>query len=308
MNIGGGLLTLSQLATNLAITQGMIGYVKAESTYSISTGVTFSGAGSNTVNNRVIGYTTSRGDLGQPEIQATAAITAVTISGGSFSFENFIIDGDTATATNGLVISTASSASNILVRNFSAYCIEATLGNSSSIINSTVTGCGTAGVYGNGSGLVLDSDYIYSNTGPGVYCNYSGGNVCVITHSIIAGNSTYGLQIGSRAYGIVTNSVFYNNGADGIRAIDYIVPEGIIPVTNCIFESNGQTSGTGYAINFPSATAMVAPYLHHNAFYNNKTGTYGGITGGVNNVTLSGDPFVSTAATLRQTQHLEPVR
>ena len=80
MNIGGGLHTLSQLATNLAITQGMIGYVKAESAYSISTGVTFSGAGSTSVNNRVIGYTTSRGDLGQPEIQATAAITAVTLN------------------------------------------------------------------------------------------------------------------------------------------------------------------------------------------------------------------------------------
>ena len=45
----------------------------------------------------------------------------------------------------------------------------------------------------------------------------------------------------------------------------------------------------------PERQWLPKPYLHHNAFYNNKTGTYGGITGGVNNVTLSGDPFVSAS-------------
>src|SRR3989304_4754662 len=86
---GGGFLTIAQGIT-LSTVAGMMVYVRG-GTYNITRA--FSPASlSGAYRTRLVGYATTRGDLGQPVISVTAAIDGLTPGLGG-TFENLELDG-----------------------------------------------------------------------------------------------------------------------------------------------------------------------------------------------------------------------
>ena len=103
-NLGGAIGTLAELNTVMGLTNNITqtGWVKANATYSISSGVTFNMTNSNKgVSISINGYTTTRGDNGQPTIQATStSLAMITVSNNNslsnMTFRNFILNCNSA--------------------------------------------------------------------------------------------------------------------------------------------------------------------------------------------------------------------
>lgn len=285
INIGGALATLGQLSTNLNV-PGMIAYVKA-ATYSISTGLSFVSSASSTLATRLIGYTTTRGDIGRATVLATAGITMVTCNASSngLRIENFVFDGASIASTAGLNLNSSQylAVSNCIVKNTAGAAI--TCGTNTYLQDIEVTGCtgGTAAVVNGSVSLRL---YIHDNTVTGIT---SSGT---LIDSIIANNTgatSDGISGGSGTIGIINNCVVRGNGRHGISMIGS-VPVRNGAVCNCILEGNG---GYGISVSGGSAT-MEMPLFRNNAYYNNTSGARTGFVAEVGAVTLSALPYAGS--------------
>lgn len=289
LNIGGALQTPAAMLP-LLVTNSTA-YIKATATYSIGTGLTDSAASSGTGHTRIIGYTTTRGDRGQVTLQATAAITLLTVSGQGHAWENFIIDGNSATGTNGLSITNRGSITNVSVKNFSGYGITSNAAGGVNFSDIEISGCGTTGGFVATNNVTLARAYIHDNTVPGIVVN--GGTLNSFLDIIVesnSGSSSDGIQINVSDVGILSRAAIYNNGRDGIRLTSTANINGFPLIYNVALVSNA-----GYGINYTPASAGFFAEMRNNAYYNNTSGARNNLTAETGAVTLTGDPFVDAA-------------
>src|SRR5581483_10920625 len=109
MNIGGALKTLSQLNTSMNAVNGNSAWVKAESTITTASTITFIFTGASSAQQPAVkGYATTRGDGGKVTIQVSSSTgdAIVNINSAGLSFENFILDGNSKSSQRGLILNT----------------------------------------------------------------------------------------------------------------------------------------------------------------------------------------------------------
>lgn len=283
INIGGALLTVQQAFTNMV--GGNSTYIKA-GTYSISTGLTMTTSSTAQIM-RVVGYSSSRSDAVRATIQATAAITMITANQNAWSFENLVLDGNSATGTNGINSSSTNRIINCVVKNLSGYGITISGGND--IVDCEVSGCGTtAGINCTAGGTSsIRGCYVHDNTVPGI----TAGASVFIDRCICESNtgaSSDGITLTSNNSNQVTNCTLYSNGRDGVRwSQGQAAIRGSL-IKNCLFVSN---TGTGLNFSSTSPATQTLPDISHNAYYSNGTAR-AGFAAETGAVTLTGDPFV----------------
>lgn len=104
----------------------------------------------------------------------------------------------------------------------------------------------------------------------------SSGNGVILVNCEADDNGAHGL------FEVTTNTAhlscidcgFDNNGADGIR-LGRQGGGGSVTIENCNFEGNGQSTGTGYAIN-RTDSQLYRITVNNPRTWNNKTGTFNG--------------------------------
>lgn len=279
INIGGAFATPAKALTSMTVA-GHIGYVKATATYNIGTGLSIASNGFDSALIRLIGYTSTRADLGRPTLKATAAITVVTANTGC-SVENFILDGNTATGTKGVAGSGHNArAVNCWAKNFSSTGIDFA-GGSGLIAKCEVSGCAPGGSGAISVGGMAVDCYAHGNTGYGFV---TGGGIVI--RCVSASNSLAGFALGGFPTGL-HNCVAYGNTQDGCTGAHTTgLSSGFC---NNIFVNNGGWGLVG-------TMTGVDPCAYNNAFYNNTSGAFQNGTLDSSNVTLTGDPFTNAAS------------
>lgn len=285
LKIGGALLTI-QKALDLMTVAGHTTYIKS-GTYSISAALTTTNfpASNYATINRVVGYNTTRGDLGsggRPVIQTTAAVNGLTSTKDGLGLENLDFFGNT-TGTKGISIggSYHCYAYNCLFRNFTSNGADITAGTARQCESKNNGGTGIILAVSSGSAQAQFC-YVHDNTSYGISI---GVGCCAV--SCISSTNSYGFysNYGACLYGCVA----YNNTNAGFYAQTYAM-HGII--TNCIFVNNGT-----YGINLSGTTAVRDDMrLAYNAYYNNTSGARNNGNAGIGDVTLTGSPFTNAAS------------
>src|SRR3990167_2615932 len=259
-NLGGAFLTIAQGLT-LSTVAGMMVYVRG-GTYNITTALSPASLGG-AYRTRLVGYATTRGDLGQPIISVTAAIDGLT-PGLGWTFENLELDG-TSVGLRGVNPTTVhGTLVNCHIHHFVQYGLSAS--------------------YEYWSLIRCEVDHNNNSDGVAVFTT---GRV---TGNVIANNGGHGLIYNYG--GLILNNILYGNGGDGIRATQsYSFNIGAGVCENNILFNNG-----GYGINQPTAqTHADYPWIDYNAFYNNTSGARQNVNASPHDVTLTGDPFTNAA-------------
>jgi len=291
---GNAWATLGKAASTMAI--GDLCYVKASATYSIGAAVTFAtGAGSVLYGSatRLIGYTTTPGDNGRALIQASAgSFGMIHATGSGWTFENFIIDGNSQTSITGALLT--GSYHNVLRNCKVLNCTNSGVklaGTINSIIGCEVTACsGASGAVYLGCAIsaVVLGCYIHDNTTHGIFGDQTGSDVAFCIVESNSGGSSDGILISTWPVSI-NNCVFYGNGRHGLHVSGYWI---VNKIFNNIFVSN-----SGYGLNAAvMSPAVTDPRVDYNAFYGNSSGARNIILAGAHDVTLSGDPFTNAGA------------
>lgn len=291
---GGALATVGQLNTDMC--SGCRAYVKADATYVIAAKISFNY--SNALPTFIEGYTTMRGDNGKPTVQTSASLGDrmfdMGVTGGKFTFRNFIIDINNQASTTGLLSFGPQTEENLEIINF----VTATFGALAFF----------------GQGGICSNCYIHDGTTTGsVVIFVDSGNICTsCTIRNVAGNGAVAFEMrrslcsycvvdtmtGTNADGFQAENVgsawtidhcaVYNVTRDNIRITNVAFPG---QVTNCVF------SGGVNGINNTSGTT-----LRVGDFYNDYNFTFGvsgsavlGLTAGTHSVTLGADPFTDAS-------------
>jgi len=278
-NLGGAFLTIAQGLT-LSTVAGMMVYVRG-GTYNITTALSPASLGG-AYRTRLVGYATTRGDLGQPIISVTAAIDGLT-PGLGWTFENLELDG-TSVGLRGVNPTTVhGTLVNCHIHHFVQYGLSASY-EYWSLIRCEVDH-NNVGIWSNAVGGVMDC-WVHDNTSDGVAVFTTGR----VTGNVIANNGGHGLIYNYG--GLILNNILYGNGGDGIRATQsYSFNIGAGVCENNILVNNG-----GYGINQPTAqTHADYPWIDYNAFYNNTSGARQNVNASPHDVTLTGDPFTNAA-------------
>ncbi len=311
-NMGGAFATPGK-ALGLMSRAGMITYIKA-ATYAIGSAISVSFGVTNRSLNRIIGYSSTRGDGGRATLQASAGsftMLTFTVSSGisTYSFENLVFDGNSQTAIDGLDISASYSAIsfhhiNCIYKNFTnAFALRA--GGGACLVYGCEIGP-NAFTYdgGNGGGienatadncvLYVDSCYVHDNTistsdiSAGIYDNNDG---LTVVNSVIynnTGTNMHGIYEHTFVSTTIRNNIIHANEGDGIL-MDNASAANIV---NNIITGNGRY-GINLSINSPVPSVMS---IHNNAYYNNGTAATNGFTSGGNDQTLSGLPYNSAGS------------
>jgi len=242
--LGGALLTIQ--AAHDGVTDGRQRIYVRGGTYSISTAITLSNSGAAFWRQRLIGYSTSRGDFGRPIISVTAAVNALTISGQGWRVENFELDG-TSTGARGIELTALycwieschvhhfinegvdynSSATNNILRDCE--------------VNNCVTTSGSAAIQVDGTPHLVIDCYVHDNSATGIRLLATSTVVRCISESN-TGGSSHGFYSDGFG-GQFIDCVAYSNGGDGLR-MDANYPYIHSVVQNCILDSN-----SGYGLN-----------------------------------------------------------
>src|SRR3990167_7761950 len=278
-NLGGAFLTIAQGLT-LSTVAGMMVYVRG-GTYNITTALSPASLGW-AYRTRLVGYATTRGDLGQPIISVTAAIDGLT-PGLGWTFENLELDG-TSVGLRGVNPTTVhGTLVNCHIHHFVQYGLSASY-EYWSLIRCEVDH-NNNGIWSNAVGGVMDC-WVHDNTSDGVAVF----TTCRVTGNVIANNGGHGLIYNYG--GLILNNILYGNGGDGIRATQsYSFNIGAGVCENNILVNNG-----GYGINQQTAqTHADYPWIDYNAFYNNTSGARQNVNASPHDVTLTGDPFTNAA-------------
>ena len=304
---GGALGSLTELNTAMNTTASIqqFGWVKADATYTISSGIVFNFTNVNVAPVFVAGYFTTRGDLGQPTIQATTtSFIMVSIQNNNnlraFTFENFIMDCNSEAGVVGFQISAFSNrGQNLGVINFNAAdAFDLNESGSQGVVCMFCTATG---------GTNFSSNYGFTMTGSllgsmCIYCQVTssnasgfqlGGGTCLqCVAANLTGASANGFAMPGNSGGPVTcnGCTAYKVGGDGFNFS--ASPVAIYPITiiNSASISNG---GWGFNNSSGMTIAKGAEFFDYIATYNNVSGAATGITLGGHSVALSGDPYVN---------------
>ena len=290
-NLGGSVLTIGKALTVWVASNTI--WVRG-GTYAITTNlaVGFGAATPAAPKSRLLGYTTTRGDRGQPLISTTSAITMMTLDAGVV-VQNFELDG-TDLATNGVNGSTymyrGTTVENLLVRRTKGVGIQAGAAHNCRVTALQATATAGFSTHGTDAICTFVNCVADANPCPGFGCTTTMG---VNLIRCIAYGNTYGFSDAGSGNGLVDNSVFdgcvfYNNTTDGLRVQGSF--DAVVAIRNCIFVNNG---GFGVKTLGQLALDYLADY---NAFYNNTSGARSGAVAGAHDVTLTGGPFVNAAS------------
>ena len=289
LNLGGALLTIGQAITNMVASN--IIYVRG-GIYSQSAQLTIVAGANSRTPSQLIGYSTTRGDEGKPEIThdgVSGAFILVKGAGTAVRLVNFELDG-VDIATRGWEFgSNYSACSNLLIHRIATEGIRCS-GTNNIIDRVEVTdmkaGASVAIHAVNGSTTIVNS-LIHDNPclGIDIFSNNS-----FILWSLVynnTGGSSDGVKVRGLHAATIVNNVFYGNGRDGIRLEGDSNRQTL--VQNNILAENG-----GYGIN--GVNGAGGPWQGRNNAYHNNT------SGARNNVSLpddtdlSGDPFTAAGS------------
>lgn len=290
-NMGGCLATIGAVAA--LVVPGNTAWVKATGTYSISASIALSTAGTSGLPISLLGYTTTRGDAGQPTVQTSAnTVTNFNEGGNLWVIKNFILDSNNKTTSTAMTVSgTSCLVENVQAKNFTVNGISVTgIGVNTKISNCYATGGGSAntGAFRTLNSTTTFENCIASGNANSGFTTNQGGVLfdrCISANN--TGASTDGFQwtvLAPTLHGCIA----YANGRDGARGTGATGGDGL-SVRNCIFVNN-----SGFGLN--SATTNWANQLadiNYNAYYNNTSGARNQVPTGANDVTLTSDPFVA---------------
>lgn len=286
LHIGGALLTLGALSGPMS--PNNVAFVKAESGGTITAGVTFSGecnggGGPNATHpcQKIIGYTTTRGDGGRATItlSTNTGINAIQLgtgaAGSGWNVYNIAVNCSSLGTSRGFLLRAGNGFAllhNCKISNSTNGGIGVNQGDFYLIHRCEVTGC--AGGGGDSGAVSVNANYvvvaecnIYDNTNIGVYC--AGGNGCVVTDNLILNNtgaSSAGIYLANGAQmPFIYGNTIDGNGGHGIDnsgsalfAYAYIKNNMITNVPTgkyAIFAANAQGNG-------------AEPWFDGNGFYN----------------------------------------
>ncbi len=313
--VGGALKTLSKLNTAMGVTNVVQhAYVKADSTYSISSGVTFNFALSSVQGADITGYTTTRptlttpGDGLGPTFQATAgSFTMITLSNNNSQFnvifQNFILDGNAQTA-----MTCASSANNAdLFRNIKA--LSCGTGFSETGFNFYCERCTATGMITNNGfgfhwtsgGLCMDC-YTGDSSATGIvgYSFARGQCIRCIVANLSGGTNSDGFSFTALSFtGFTVDSAVCYNVTRTCFNYGSSASTSVHPVTikNSICAKVGASGFCFDASNGSPPTIFYgAMYEDYNAVFPSAGTSYHLWTAGTHDVTLTSDPFVNGAS------------
>lgn len=303
INIGGALATIGQSLTNW-VAQNTI-YVKATANYTVTATLTLA-SGINDIGsvrpNQLIGYTTTRGDNGQPTVTtSTNSLALMTVAMCNVHVRNFILDCNSTTTSIGLKVTAANSSRGLQITNVKAMNFTGkgfSEEGSTNLSGAFYHRCwATGGTSAASAGFLLTSEYATlsacvasSNSCHGF--GYSSNCGATFLRCVSEKNKTGGTYRGFNLDAPLGNTVLdgciaYDNSGDGIGMPGTYQS---VSVLNSLLISNG-----GYGINFGVNQPLVEQTIDYNGFYNNTSGARNNYQAGVHDVTLTGDPFVDAA-------------
>lgn len=297
-NIGGAIQTIGQIHTIMTTsntnTAGLTFWVKAESGYSLSAGVTLS-PNSSTGNNitQVNGYTTTRGDNGRVTLTRTSntGYTMFTTQPSSVGLilRNFVIDAATGASMIGLsALGTNCQIENWIVKNCTNGGIV--LNNRDNVlIRCQITTCaGGSGAVtmesSNGPNRAIDC-IAYANTNTGFAGKDFVAIRCISANNTGGSTDGFGGSMGNNTgCMILEGCVAYGNGRHGFNFASALVTP--VFMENCVGYSNASKD-----INYAGTVTPSSITSDYN-FY----GTQTGYTANTHDVVLTVDPFVAGAS------------
>ena len=257
-------------------------FVKADGTYNRTATLTFAQN-----NLMVIGYTSTIGDDGIATIAATSSIAGIMVSstGVGNSFRNLVIDG-TAQAQTCLSGSFETNAIRVAMRNFTVRGFNAT--NQACVLNLCEITGGASGAT-SGATLTLGSRMhncvVSSNQCHGIVLP----NYAIVADCVIAGNTGASSDGVNATYSSsVIGCVIHSNGRHGINFTNSY--RGGIQCQRNVITNNG-TRGILHA----ASTSEQIAGVDWNAFRGNGTSAVSGFASGVNDTTLTADPYTNAA-------------
>jgi len=298
VKVGGALLTIAKAAA--IVVAGNYVWIKG-GTYTLSSKVPFPTPG-NTTSGYIgyEGYTTTRGARdGRPII--TSSTSGLTLFQGPNNYNRLTHLKFTHTgATRGSAIypdASAGHSANDCVFDDLVFdgCYSAFL-EYNNITNAKIIGCELANctdvVVSIVSGFEMQGCYFHGNAKENIYLSY--GSAIVLVQDTIFNGGTYGIRYtlnsGFSAIQIqVENCTFYNQSSNGISIAETTYSANL-QVVNSIFYNMLYGITTACTV---GVFANLRAYFRKNAFGSMTSGFYQNFTGGIGDVTLSGDPFTS---------------
>jgi hypothetical protein len=170
--------------------------------------------------------------------------------------------------------------------------------NSLNLIRTEVKNGTTGGmivcIIGGGGGLNIVDSWIHDNTGIGLqFVNDNSGVTANLIGSIFSANTSKGFSMSSTGLGWlnVSHSAFGNNTGDGLF-INAVQNNRGISLWNTIFYGNGGW-GINAVVDGTTAQTAFGVNLFNNAYGSNTSGNRNHIAVGVNDKTLSANPWTS---------------
>lgn len=275
--LGGAFLTIAKATTAASATMVRSNkvFVKAGSGYTTTTGIVLSATGGtpSTANppNRLIGYTTFRGDNGSATItlSTNSGLSAISMGTNGWIVQNFVIDCNNLATSTGIATTTLCVIKNCLIKNFKTVGITTT--NFSNVFECEITG-GAAGasaaiLAGNGTVTCITRNYIHDNACTGI------GTVQddFVSHNLITNNTgatSDGITTSNAGTGtVILNNTIYGCGRHGINIVNTVV----LPF---FMRNNLLVNNAGYGVQLASAAGTPAfASFDGNAYFNNTSGT-----------------------------------
>lgn len=294
--MGGALATFSKLAS--AMVASNKAFVKAGSGYTSTATTTFATTGVNVAStappNRLIGYTTTRGDGGQATLtlSTNTGLTGLSFSNNGWYVENIAVNCASLGTSIGITFNgNGNWIYNCKVSNATSRGIFPNQANNL-IQFCEVTGCTAAAEAalrfgGNGPNTVTDCN-IHDNACPGMLIQ-SGTVImfCKITNN--TGASSDGIQNGGQQ-STIRNNTIYGNGRHGINHSNSTNFYFCTFVRDNLLVSNG-----GYGQKGPgSGGSPAGPWWDGNAYYNNTSGTRNQLDDTTTNPINGASPYTNT--------------
>ncbi len=296
--VGGALGTVGKINTVFGVTTAInqIAYVKADATYVIAAGISYTnGPTGNNNFGQIIGYTTTRGDNGQFTLQASGTgYTLLQMNGVAITLYNAVADCNSKSSSTGFQMQNGNpTLINVETLNCTQNGITMAGGQSAMCVS-----CLAVGTTG-GIGISLNArsqcwfcratggttEGIELANAPCFYC-IADSNTGIATD----GFNVAGYNNGYNSYCL--GCIAYKNGRDGFRFTQVVQPNGQTVLMNSISVLN---TGNGIS-NTGAAVAAGALVMDYNAVYSNTAGNYHNLTAGTHDVLMTADPFVNGTA------------
>ncbi len=261
--------------------------LKNDQTYSISTGITFSGT-----NLTVQGYSGSVNDGGRATIDGSTNVIGIILGmPATGSLIDLVCTSSAASGTNDVI--TASSSGNFRrITASGGRGFGFNLSTSTSLYECESNNNNKANTSGKAGITVASNSIIYrcivsGNTGSntdGILVASNSGPV-VITQCAIFTNGRHGIALQSAGISspqFVSQNDIYNNGGDGIKNLQTTTH------STTIIENNNLVKNTGWGINSALTTGFWFGDVRNNGFGSGTQVNGSGSTNGTNNLSISG--------------------